>query len=395
MRKLSERLSLIEQHINSNDITIMIIGLGSVGGFLLDYLLSKCDEAIKVVVVGRNAEKMQSRVNISRVAASIRGQCRSEVEIIDGVDLNDPEIICEAIKRCTPDFIVNSSRAYSGLKYGSISWSNVRAYGIWTPLSIRFTKTIMEACEKADSNAVVINTSYSDAVIPWLATAGKAYPDFGSGNLNHLIPRIRFAVAEMLGIEDFWNIDVLLATGHFHDVCISKEGQTENVDIPLRIFYAGEEKSIDKQEAFKRCSIAMPTDATRNMMNASSNYAIIDAIIESIRSKTNKRFFSPGALGNLGGYPVAVGYKEGKLDAWIDTECFNFEEMAECNKKSMMLDGIEQVRDGILVYSDHLIEKARKAFNVTLPKEVHYDQIEETASFIIDNIITPQLRARG
>lgn len=370
----------------------MIIGLGSVGGFLLDYLLSAADPDVRIVVAGRNPEKMQSRVNISRVAATIRGQCRSAVEIKGNVDLNDPESIRKAIEECSPDFIVNSSRAYPGLKYGSISWANVRAYGIWTPLSIRFTKNIMEACDAADTHAVVINTSYSDAVIPWLATAGKAYPDFGSGNLNHLIPRIKFAVAEMYGIEDFWNIDVMLATGHFHDVCISKEGQPENVDVPLRIFYNGEEKEADKGEIFRRCSIAMPTDSTRNMMNASSNYAIIDAIISSMRTGNNRRFFSPGALGHFGGYPVIVGYKDGSPDAWIDTEYFSMEEMEKSNRQSMNLDGVEDVRDGVLVYSDYLIEKAEKAFGAVLPKEVPYSKIDETAGFIIENIIEPQLK---
>ncbi len=43
---------------------------------------------------------------------------------------------------------------------------NLRAYGIWSPLAIRFTKNVMEACDRADADAVVINTSYSDAVIP-------------------------------------------------------------------------------------------------------------------------------------------------------------------------------------------------------------------------------------
>ena len=37
----------------------------------------------------------------------------------------------------------------------------------------------MEAYDKANCEAISINTSYSDAVIPWLKSAGKAYFDFG------------------------------------------------------------------------------------------------------------------------------------------------------------------------------------------------------------------------
>ena len=210
MKSLQNRLGAVENHVKNNRITVMIICLGSVGTYLLDYLVSRNDEAVKVVVVGRNRDKMEKNVNIVRVAALIRGLNRTVIEIQDGVELTDINSIQAAIEKHSPDFIVNSSRAYPGLKYGSISWNNIRAYGIWTPLAVRFTKNVMEACDKADTNAVVINTSYSDAVIPWLKSAGKAYPDFGSGNLNHLIPRIKFAAADILGVkEGFMNLCVV------------------------------------------------------------------------------------------------------------------------------------------------------------------------------------------
>ena len=392
MKAIQERLANVEKNVKSGDITVMIIGLGSVGAYLLDYLISRNDPAINVVVVGRDAEKMQTKVNITRVAGLIRGVNKSHIAVKGGVDLNDIDAIKVAIVKYQPDFIVNSSRAYPGVKYGSISWANVRAYGIWSPLAIRFTKNVMEACDGADTNAVVINTSYSDAVIPWLKSAGKAYPDFGSGNLNHLVPRMKFAAAEMLGVEDFWNVDVMFAAGHFHDVCISKEGQPEGVDLPLKIYYKGEEQNqIDSAEVYKACHISMPVDQTRNMMNASSNYRIIDAVISAVRTKESQRLYIPGAFGEIGGYPVLVGYRDGKLDAWIDESIFSFEEMNKADRASMALDGLEDIMDGMLVYTDHLLEKTKKAFGVKLPKRIPFDRIDKTAEFIIEEIIKPYL----
>lgn len=390
MKPLTERLEVVEDHIKNNKIKVMIIGLGSVGSYLLDYLISKNDPAISIVAVGRDAEKMQTKVNITRVAGLIRGVNRSHIEVEGGIDLNDIDAIKKAIEKHQPDFIVNSSRAYPGLKYGSISWANVRAYGIWSPLAIRFTKNVMEACDKSDTNAVVINTSYSDAVIPWLKSAGKAYPDFGSGNLNHLVPRMKFAAANMLGVDDFWNVDIMFAAGHFHDVCISKEGQTEGVELPLKIYYKGEEKDLPHDEIFKACHISMPVDQTRNMMNASSNYQIISAVIDAARTGNEQKLFIPGFDGNIGGYPVIVGYKDGKLDAWIDESVFSFEEMNKADRASMALDGVEDIADGKLIYTDALIKKAKKAFGKELPKTVAYEDIDRTAKFIIDEIILPQ-----
>ena len=389
MKDLVERLKCVEKHTKENNITIMIIGLGSVGAYLLDYLVSKNDPSINIVVVGRDFNKMETKVNIIKISALIRQLNKSIIRIEADVDLNNIESIQRTIEKYKPDFIVNSSRAYSGLKYGSISWANVRAYGIWTPLAIRFTKNIMDACDKADTNAVVINTSYSDAVIPWLKSAGRSYPDFGSGNLNHLIPRMKFAVADMLGINDFWNVNIIFAAGHFHDVCISKEGQDENIKLPLKVYYKDEEQKIPVEKLYQACKISMPVDQTRNMMNASSNYNIITAVIEAIRSGKSQRVFIPGAFGNIGGYPVLIGYKNDLLTAWIDESVFTFKEMDTANRASMYLDGIENIVDGKLIYTDELIKKSVKAFHTELPKTVAYDDIDQTAQFLIDKIILP------
>ncbi|MBD5141802.1 MAG: hypothetical protein HDT25_10400 [Ruminococcus sp.] len=389
MKTLEQRLQIVEQHVNSGNIKLMIIGLGSVGAYLLDYIISSNDADISVVVVGRDEEKMRKKVNIARISGLIREVNKSHIDVEGGVDLNDINSIQRVIEKHQPDFIVNSSRAYPGLKYGSISWANVRAYGIWSPLAIRFTKNIMEACDNADTNAVVINTSYSDAVIPWLKSAGRAYPDFGSGNLNHLVPRLKFAAAEILGVNDYWNVDVMFAAGHFHDVCISKEGQTEGVELPLKIYYNGKEQDIPHDKLFAGCKIAMPVDQTRNMMNASSNYNIITAVINAIRTKEDQKLFIPGFDGNIGGYPVTVGYRNGKLNALIDESVFSFEEMNKADRASMALDGIEDIVNGKLIYTDALIEKAKKAFGAELPKEVPFEDIEKTAEYIIEKIILP------
>ena len=395
MKPLEERLKVVEGHVKSNKIKVMIIGLGSVGSYLLDYLVSSNDQALNIVVAGRDARKMQEKVNITRVAGLIRGVNKSHIEVEGGVELNDIGTVKSVIEKHQPDFIVNASRAYPGLKYGSISWANIRAYGIWSPLAIRFTKNVMDACELAGANAIVINTSYSDAVIPWLKSAGRPYPDFGSGNLNHLIPRMQFAVADMLGVDDFWNVDIMFAAGHFHDVCISKEGQTERIELPLRVYYKGEEQKLSHRGIYEACKISMPVDQTRNMMNASSNYQIIKSVIDAVRTGENQRVFIPGFDGNIGGYPVFVGYKDGGLSAWVDESVFSFEEMDRANRASMALDGVEDVIDGKLIYTDDLIGKTVKAFGVKLPKAVAYEDIEKTAGFIIDKIILPQLAGRG
>ncbi|MCM1089704.1 MAG: hypothetical protein NC092_02335 [Butyrivibrio sp.] len=387
MKQINEKMDIMREELQDRKARIMIIGLGSVGNYLLDYLMSVGDPRMEIRVVGRNGDKLQSDVNIVRVASMIRGQNRSDISICDQVDLNDISKIAAAIDEYRPDIIVNSSRAYPGLKYGSISWQSIRAYGIWTPLAIKYTKNIMKAYAETGSDAVVINTSYSDAVIPWLKGAGEAYPDLGSGNVNHLIPRIKMAVAQECRIEDYWNIDVTFAVAHFHDVVISKEGHTEGLDMLIDIRYQGESLVVKLNDIFAKCKIPMLVDSKRNQMNASSNFEIIMAILSAVRDGEKRKLHCPGAFGEIGGYPVIVDGRGERMGAYICEDYFTLDEMRKKNRESIYLDGIEDVREGVLTYTDELLDKVRTAFGVKLMKQVAFDEIESAADYIIREII--------
>lgn len=392
MKSINEKLNILKKKLDGGEkITIAIFGLGSVGCYLLDYLVSLADPQLKLVVVGRNAEKMQQDVNIIRTAATIRRQMRSEIVVEGNCDFKDVSSIETVLKKIQPDFIVNSSRLYAGLKYGTISWSNLRAYGIWSPMSVLLGKNIMEAYGKADCNAISINTSYSDAVIPWLKSAGMAYFDFGSGNLNHLIPRMKFFVAEKCGIENLNDIDITLVASHFHDVVISKEGHTEGVKLLLSIKYQGKELDINHEDVYKACGIPMPTDQKRNMMNASSNFDIIYSILSAIREKKTIKIHTPGVEGHIGGYPYIIDGTADEVKAYFAPD-YPMEQMQQVNRNSIYCDGIENVDKGCLTYTDELIKKVKERFDVSIPKSVHLDEAENVATFLIENIIKKSIK---
>lgn len=389
---MNEKLQSLQHKIldTHDKIRIMIIGLGSVGEYLLDYLVSQADPRMEIIVVGRNRDKMESDVNIVRTAATIRRQMRCSIHIEAGCDLNSVDSIAEVLRKWQPDFIVNSSRVYSGLKYGSISWSHLRAYGIWTPLSVKFAANIMEACAKAGCKAIAINTSYSDAVIPWLKASGRAWFDFGSGNLNHLIPRMKFYVAEKFGIDNLNDIDITLAVSHFHDVVISKEGHAEGQDILIDVKYQGKPLDVDVKELLAACKIAMPVDQKRNMMNASSNFDIINSILEAIRGHKEVKIHTPGVNGEIGGYPFIIDGRD-KAEGHIDESVFTLDAMRRANRLSIYLDGIENVDDRGLTYTDELLAKVKKEFGVDLPKTFTLDRSHLVADQLINDIIKPNI----
>ena len=390
MKNLNQKLAVLGKKIaDGKRVKIAILGLGSVGNYLLNYL-NGCDyKNMEIFVATRNVDIAIKDINISKVAAIIRNGYSKSISL-DSIDLNKVEDIRIFIEKVEPDFIINSSRVYAGLKYGSISWDTIRAYGLWTPLAVYFIKNIMEAHELAKSNAIVINTSYSDAVIPWLKSFGMRYPDFGSGNVNHLIPRIKMAVANEKQISNIDDISVCLVASHFHDVVISKEGHTEQCEPLIHIAHNDKSLILDMNRIWQECAIAMPSDAKRNMMNASSNFEIIKKILHSANTKQPVLIHTPGVCGYIGGYPIIIDYSQSAI-AKFDERYFSLDKMIAFNKQSIYLDGIESVDNGVLFYTDELLKKVKDSFNVNIPKKVYLIESSKIAQFIIDNIIKPNV----
>ena len=92
-------------------------------------------------------------------------------------------------------------------------------------------------------------------------------------------------------------------------------------------------------------------------------------------------------FGEIGGYPVVLDGVESTIKAYIDDEYFDIESMRKKNRESIYLDGIKGVENGTIYYTDELIRKCKESFGVSLMSEVHFDDIEKAAQFLITEII--------
>lgn len=130
MKNINEKLALLQGKIENNSpIVITIIGLGSVGLYLLDYLLSLSDPQLRIVVVGRNSEKMLKDVNIVKTAATIRKQLQSKIFIESECDLDSIQTISEILK--------NINRILSLIVAVSIRDSSMEVY-----LGVNYVRTV-------------------------------------------------------------------------------------------------------------------------------------------------------------------------------------------------------------------------------------------------------------
>ena len=79
------------------------------------------------------------------------------------------------------------------------------------------------------------------------------------------------------------------------------------------------------------------------------------------------------------------------VTGYIDESIFKKADMVRANMESIYLDGIENVTNGCLIYTDELIAKVRNRFNVELPKRVAFADIDRLAERLIKEIINPTL----
>lgn len=124
------------------------------------------------------------------------------------------------------------------------------------------------------------------------------------------------------------------------------------------------------------------------MMNAASNFDIINGILTAIREKKAIKIHVPGVDGHIGGYPFVIDASSEIVKGYF-CEDFRLEEMERANRQSIYLDGIENIEGGALIYTNELIQKVKETFNVIIPKRVLLSEAQEVANLLIENIIKP------
>ena len=239
---------------------------------------------------------------------------------------------------------------------------------------------VCSACSNQDDSS---DSAGSGAVAPAVATKVPRFASVAVGDV------ITFGTYEQDNNPDNGpepNEWVVLDVKDRKALVISKEGHTEGVKLLLSIKYLGKELDINHNDVYKACGIPMPTDQKRNMMNASSNFDIIFSILSAIREKKAVKIHTPGVDGHIGGYPFIIDGTHDDIKGYFDP-MFLLDEMEKVNRKSIYCDGIEDVVDGCLVYTDELINKVMERFNIRIPKKVKLNDAESLANLFISNII--------
>lgn len=350
---------------------IMIVGYGSTGKYVLDMLtrlpvLGDCDY---YVISRAPKEEAEKRINLTLVSAGILG-VYPKVKYIC-CDINDVQRMSDVIADAVPEIIAYTGRYVKGAKYGEFSYPNHIGYGVWTPMSAVLAAKLMYAVKQSGVKVRVINTSYGDAVSPLLATCGLA-PYTSAGNLNHLIPRIARAYGMLTGTSPGC-VDVSFVGSHYANTYISKEGAPK--ESPYLMNIAGN-NIVSDRDIFRNCAIPTGSGQERNIMIASDVVKLIELMLD--QSGRVHKIHVPGPLGKIGGYPVL--FQNGMLS--IDESCFSLEDMETVNRGSLRCDGIEQIDEDGLHFTEEVILKMKKVFDLDYPRTLALSECEEFATKI-------------
>jgi len=337
-----------------NDRTIMIIGLGDLGGILLE-LLARQDDALRIVVGGRSAEQGIARCNLTRVGAIAQG--RQPEIIFERLDLDEPATLAEAVQRHDPNLILTTATMHTWwltnlLPAESATQIKSAGFGVWLPVHLTPTRKLMQTLKEINYAGFTLIAPYPDVVSPILHRLGLT-PTCGVGNVDEIVPKIRHLAAQRLGAP-LESIRVSLVAHHAL-VSAAYRGATDRIPPHhLRIFHHDEDvtQRVDA-EALLLADCPFPPGPASHFLTAGCIVRLIRAFFAD--EQTPLHAPAPGGL--PGGYPVLVSRAGIRTAPMPDLA---LDEAITINERSHIFDGIERIEDdGTAVYTARSVEIMR------------------------------------
>ena len=330
--------------------TLLLIGLGDLGGVILE-LLARDASLGRIVAADRDTERGIARCNLARIGAMAQG---FEPQIdFTAIDLNDKAAVAETVNRESPDLILSTASMMTWwlpdlLPEPQASRIKNAGFGVWLPVHLTLTLKLMEALREAGYRGHTLTAPFPDVVNCILGKLGLA-PTCGIGNLDEIVPKVRYLAGERLGVPPA-EIRVTLVAHHaLEPYVFGKNG--EHPPYFLRVEHDGRDvtEEIDA-DSLLFAPYELPPGAAIHFLTGGSTLRLIRALF----SEEETYLHEPAPEGLPGGYPVTVSSDGVRLHP-IDG--LSHDEAVSINERSHRFDGIERIEDdGTAVF---VAERAR------------------------------------
>ncbi len=358
--------------------TIMLVGIGELGGILLEFLC-RIPGIEKIVTADRNEDWGSRKTNSAVLGASYMG-LYPDIQF-QPIDLLDVEQTAETLKKINPTIIYNGTTLQSWWVVNELPpevnkqlYRNRCGLGPWESMHLALTSRLMKAVKMAGIDTYVVNTSFPDVTNPSLARVGLA-PTVGIGNMDLAIPYIRKTAAEMLKVP-LSNVSVEMIAHHFHCYYWCRAGSGAEAPHHLRVF-VGKEDVTDLLGARPEFVAELPKHAMRpggrhgQYLVAASSLNNIMAILNDTGELTH----APGPQGLEGGYPVRLSRKGAEV---VIPEGMSLTDARALMLEAQQYDGIQEIRDnGDVVLTEEAYTTFKEILDVDCKVVTVEDSLEQ------------------
>ena len=350
-------------------VKALIVGLGDVGGWALEFL-ARAPGVDSIAVADIRADWGKYRTNLTAIGAAMNGQDKS-FEFHE-VDLSNVRQTSELLAEVRPDVAINVSSLLSPRSVteqlsrveGELG-NQVRAaltIGAQLPWHLAPAYSVMKAKEESGLDVPVVNVSFADVVNPMLWGAGVGAV-CGAGNCEHLAYEIRRAVAveherpqEAIQMFLVSGGSAMLHAGpgklpHFLKLTVDGRDVTSNYDSRALI-----ESAIESR--FFRGEGQAP------LFSTPAASAVKNALAIAQDTRVLMTVNSP--LGLPGDYPAKLGAGGAELALPDELNRGEAEEIGRAALPVFGISGIEE--DGTAVYLDETRNRLKELLGYDCPR---------------------------
>jgi len=358
--------------------TIMLVGVGELGGIVLEYLC-RIPGICNIVIADSNEDWGTRKTNSAILGASYM-ELYPNIKF-HHIDLLNLDKTSELLKKINPTVIYNGTTLQSWWVVNELPPDvNAKLYrhrvglGAWTAMHLALTANLMKAVDMSGISTHVVNTSFPDVTNASLARIGLA-PTIGIGNMDLIIPYIKKTTSEILNVP-MRNVDVEFIAHHYHGYNWCRAGSGYEAPHYLRV-YVGKHDVTDQLGDMKKFISKLPKHAMRpagrhgQFLVAASSLKNIMAIFNDTGEITH----SPGPQGLEGGYPVRLSRKGAEV---LPPKGMTIEEARKLMLDAQQYDGIQEVLDnGDIVLTDEAYETFKEMMNVDCKVITIEDSLEQ------------------
>jgi hypothetical protein len=335
--------------------TVMLIGLGHLGGTLLE-LLARETTLGRLVACSRRPERGEARCNLARLGATAQG-FSPQIDYLP-LDLENTERTAELIRREAPDLVLSTATLQTWWLTDLLPSEPAAAlkkagFGGWLPVHLPLTLKLMRALQAAEYAGVVLTAPFPDVVNTILERLDLA-PTCGIGNIDEVVPKVRLLAAERLGASPS-EVRVNLVAHHALQPAVFGDREAKVPPYHLRVHFR--DRDVTEKVAADELLLApypLPRGPAWSFLTAGSAARLVQAILAD--EQTHLHAPAPGGL--PGGYPVVVGRGEVRPD---EIDGLTLEEAIAINESSHRFDGIEGIEaDGTTVFTPDTAEVMRR-----------------------------------